>query len=203
VFVRDRQSGGTELACVTSAGAHANGDTRAPASSADGRFLAFESAATNLVANDTNGSHDVFLRDRDDGTTARVSVDTGGGQVVGDSFNPSVSADGRLVVFVSSSAQLVSGDTNGSDDVFLRDRIAATTQRVSVDSAGAPANGQSADAWISADGSRVAFMSIAGNLVPGDTNGTWDVFVRERQFAAMTSLCDPGTAAWPCPCRAA
>jgi len=203
VFVRDRLLAATQLASVDSGGAHANGDSRAPAISADGRFVAFESAATNLVANDTNGMHDVFLRDRQDGVTVRASVDSSGVQGNDDSFNPSVSADGRLVAFASSASSLAPGDTNGSDDVFLRDRIAGTTQRASVASAGTQADGQSADAWISADGSRVVFMSVARNLAPGDTNEAWDVFVRERSFVAMTSLCDPGTGGVvACPCSA-
>jgi Tol biopolymer transport system component len=203
IFVRDRDSGTTAIASVDSSGNEGDGDSRAAAISSDGRFVAFESAATNLVAGDTNGKHDVFVHDRDDGTTVRVSVDSAGDQADGDSFNPSISADGALVAFVSSSPHLVPDDTNGSDDVFLRDRTATTTERLSVDSAGLQSNGQSADAWISADGSRIAFGSTATNLVQDDTNGAWDVFVRERAGGtSFTSLCDPGSGGvMSCPCE--
>ncbi len=201
VFVRDRQSGTTEIVSVDSFGNLGDGDSRAPAISADGRFVAFESAATNLVLGDTNGHHDVFVRDRQDGITTRVSVDSSGVQGNGDSVNPSITGDGRWVVFTSSATNLVSGDTMGSDDIFLRDRVAATTQRVSVDSGGREANGQSADAWISADGSRVVFTSVADTLDASDTNDRFDVFVHDRGFVAMTSLCDPGAGGVAvCPC---
>ncbi len=202
VFVRDRQAGTTEIASVDSSGNFGDGDSRAAAISSDGRFVAFESAATNLVAGDGNGVHDVFVHDRDDGTTVRVSVDSAGNEGNGDSRNPSISSDGQLVAFVSSSSNLVADDTNGGDDVFVRNRAASTTERASVDSAGLQSNGQSADAWISADGSRVVFGSNATNLVQGDTNGVFDVFVRERSGGtSFTSLCDPGVGlVIPCPC---
>jgi hypothetical protein len=92
---------------------------------ANGRFVGFSSAASNLVAGDTNGSRDAFMRDRLMGTTERVSVDTGGAQGNGESFYPSSSADGRLVAFYSYASTLVSGDTNGVSDVFVRDRGAS------------------------------------------------------------------------------
>jgi Tol biopolymer transport system component len=201
VFVRDRSTGTTERASVDSSGVAGDGDSRAPAVSADGRYVAFESAASNLVPGDTNGHHDVFVRDRVDGITTRVSVDSAGGQANDDSINPSISGDGRFVAFTSVASNLVAGDTNDSDDIFLRDRTASTTERVSVDSGGRQANGQSADAWISADGSRVVFGSTAAILDPADTNDLWDVFVRDRAFTAMTSLCDPGALGVAgCPC---
>ena len=203
VFVRDRDSATTEIASVDSSGNFGDGDSGAPAISSDGRFVAFASAATNLVADDTNGNRDIFVHDRDDGSTARVSVDSAGAQVDGDSSDPSISADGQLVAFTSTSSHLVPDDTNGADDVFLRDRTSSTTERVSVDSAGLQANGPSGGAWISADGSRVAFASLATNLVQNDTNDSWDAFVRERSGGtSFTSLCDPGAnGVMPCPCE--
>ena len=201
VFLRDRAAGTTEVESVDSAEHLGNDDSRAPAISADGRFVAFESAATNLVPGDTNGHHDVFVRDRVDAVTSRASVDSSSVQGNDDSINPSISADGRIVVFTSVATNLVPLDTNGSDDVFLRDRTAATTERVSVDSGGRQANGQSADGWISADGSRVVFGSTAEILDPSDTNNHWDVFVRDRGFAPMTSFCDAGSSGVVgCPC---
>ena len=116
------------------------------------------------------------------GTTSRVSVSSTGAQAGGDSGRdfPSVSADGRYVAFDSYAANLVPGDTNGTSDVFVRDLRAGTTSRVSVSSTGAQPNGRSGVPSVSADGRYVAFTSGAANLVPGDTNGAFDVFVRDR-----------------------
>src|SRR5262245_8151452 len=125
----------TSRVSLSSGGAATNGDcTYRPSVSADGRFVAFVSVGTNLVPGDTNGSLDVFVRDRQTGTTERVSVSSGGAQANGISYQPSISADGRYVAFVSDAAGLVTGDTNGTWDVFVRDRQLGTTERVSVDS---------------------------------------------------------------------
>ena len=180
VFVRDRQLGTTERVSIASSGAEANGESYGPSISADGRFVVFYSIASNLVVGDTNGSHDVFLHDRQLGTTERVSVDSNGAQASGDSYGASVSADGRYVAFWSSAGDLVAGDTNLAEDVFVRDRLLGTTERVSVDSGGAQANGVSRVPSISADGRYVGFDSTAGDLVAGDTNGARDIFVRDR-----------------------
>jgi len=147
--------------------------------SRDGRFVAFQSGATNLVANDANGLNDVFVRDRTLGTTTLVSVSTGGAQGMGASLSPSISGDGRRVAFLSSAPNLVAGDTNGIDDVFVRDLIAGTTVRVNVDSFGVQANGQTLRPKLSYDGVRVVFASDATNLVVGDTNGRRDVFLHD------------------------
>jgi hypothetical protein len=201
VFVRDRTNGTTERANVSTGGAQANNTTFAPSISADGRYVGIFSLASNLVANDTNGSYDVFLRDRTNGTTERVSLSDSGAEGNADSSLSSISADGRYVVFESNASNLVAGDTNTTLDVFLRDRVAATTQRVSVDSTGAEAMGSSTKPWISADGRFVAFESFAPNLVAGDTNSSWDVFVHDQASTGITSLCDPGVAGvLACPC---
>jgi hypothetical protein len=148
--------------------------------SAHGRYVAFASQATNLVPGDTNGFGDVFVRDRLSGTTERVSLDSGGAQGNSASYDPSISADGRFVAFVSDAINLVPGDTNGKPDIFVRDRQSGRTERISVNSAGAQGDDQSAIPSISADGRFVAFASQATNLVPGDTNGLMDVFVHDR-----------------------
>jgi len=183
IFVRDLLSGTTELISVDSAGAQANGFSYWTSISADGRFVAFVSEATNLVAVDTNGVRDVFVRDRQSGTTERVNVDSAGTQGNGSCHYPSLSADGRYVAFSGYAGNLVPGDTNGAADVFVRDRQSGTTERVSVTSAGIQANGSSGEyaLWMSADGRYVAFNSDASNLVAGDTNGARDVFVHDRQ----------------------
>ena len=177
VVVRDLVAGVTELASVDSSGAQADGASSDPAISADGRYVAFTSVATNLVAGDTNGRADVFVRDRQTGTTTRVSLDSGGGEADADCLHPSLSADGRLVGFVSAATDLVAGDGNGVSDVFLHDTVTGATTRLSVDPSGAEGNGASDAAQLSADGRSVCFHSVASDLVANDTNGTDDVFL--------------------------
>jgi Tol biopolymer transport system component len=174
----------TQRVSVATGGAQGNnmsGWRGAPVTSADGRWVAFDSLASNLVAGDTNAIDDVFVRDRTTGTTERVSVSTSGAQGNAISNAPAISADGRFVAFESSATNLVRGDTNGASDIFVRDRQARTTERISVATNGAQANGASHQAAISADGRFVAFASDASNLVPSDTNNTTDIFVRDRQ----------------------
>ncbi|NIQ99396.1 MAG: calcium-binding protein, partial [Gemmatimonadales bacterium] len=179
VFVRDRLAGTTERVSVSSAGAQADYCSEDPAISADGRYVAFSSEATNLVAGDTNEAEDIFVHDRDTDATERVSLTNAGGEASHGSRFPAISANGRHVVFVSCATNLVAGDTNAKPDVFMRDRTLSTTERVSVSSAGAQGNMCSSLGGVSADGRYVAFDSVATNLVLGDTNGWWDVFVRD------------------------
>jgi Tol biopolymer transport system component len=195
VFVRDRQGGATERVSVDSAGAQGNAFSGFPTMSADGRFVAFLSFATNLVAGDTNGSYDVFVRDRQAGTTERVSVDSAGVEGNDNSYFASISADGRFVAFVSHATNLVPGDTNGAADIFVRDRQGGTTERVSLDSSGVEGNGPSDFPSISADGRYVVFLSRSTNLVAGGTSGLSLVFVHDRQTGATAcSSVDAGGA---------
>jgi Tol biopolymer transport system component len=166
---------------VSSAGVEANGRSSSSALSADGRFVAFSSAASNLVAGDTNGYSDIFVRDRRTGITRRVSVSSNGVEGNEDSGDPAISADGRFVAFSSDASSLVTGDGNNARDVFVRDRRTGTTRRVSVSSAGAEGNGESLNGALSASGRFIAFDSLASNIVSGDTNGYRDVFVRDRR----------------------
>ncbi len=143
----------------------------------DGRHVVFSSGAFDLVAGDRNWTDDVFVRDTLAGTTERVSVALDGGDGNGASHRPSMSADGRFVAFTSEASNLVAGDANGAADVFVRDREAGTTFRVSLAEDGGEANGPSGGfTAISPNGTWVAFRSDASNLVPGDTNETSDVF---------------------------
>jgi Tol biopolymer transport system component len=170
-----------EQASVSSGGEPGIGSSISGAVSADGRFVAMESSAANLVPGDTNGTVDVFVRDRRAGTTERVSVSNGGAQVEGESYSPSISADGRYVAFTSWSPDLLPAGTQGAPEIFVRDRRAGTTELVSVSTAGVPADYECASSRISADGRFVAFVTGAVNLVAGDTNGVSDVFVRDRR----------------------
>lgn len=173
---------------VGSTGGQGNGPSESPVISADGRWVAFASTATNLVADDTNGRRDVFVHDRQTGTTTRVSLATGGGQGNHDSSGPAISADGRWVAFFSMASNLVTGDTNGYGDVFVHDRNSGTTTRVSLASGGMQGNGASYSPTISGDGRWVGFLSYASNLVPGDTNRRDDAFLRDRQTGSTTRV---------------
>lgn len=193
VFVRDRITGTTERVSVASDEAQGNNDSLPGSMSADGRYVAFESDASNLVPGDTNVRTDVFVRDRQLGVTERVSVASDGTQGSSDSRAGSISADGRYVAF-HSRANLTLG-TSAVVKVFLRDRIAGTTELVSISSAGTEAGWDSDSPSISADGRYVAFRSYASNLVSGDTNTKYDIFLRDRELGATerVSVASDGT----------
>ncbi|HEX6595636.1 MAG TPA: hypothetical protein VF045_01785 [Acidimicrobiales bacterium] len=186
IFVRDRGTGATLRVSMSSGGAQANGNSYNPAISSNGNFVAFESDASNVVGGDTNGTRDIFRRDRSTGTTILVSVSSGGAIGNGLSSGAAISSDGRYVAFSSSASNLVSGDTNAAGDIFIRDVTAGTTTRLSVNSGGAQANGASSTPAISANGRYVAFTSWASNLVTGDTNNGYDVFVRDTSAGTTT-----------------
>jgi Tol biopolymer transport system component len=177
IFIRDRSSGTTELVSVDSFGAQANAASFYPSVSADGRYVAYTSTASNLVSGDTNGTFDTFVRDRLNGTTERVSVDSSGAQGNASSYKPEISNDGRFVVFESLASNLAGVDTNGDWDVFLHDRLTGVTSMATVSSSGQ--QGQGYLGSVSDDGRFVSFNSFSPNLVPGDTNGTDDVFVHD------------------------
>jgi Tol biopolymer transport system component len=159
------------------AGGAQNADARGPSTSDGGAFTAFVSAASDLVPNDLNGCSDVFVVRRSDNAVERVSVDLGGGDANGPSTAAAISADGHFVAFVSLASDLVTGDTNGCADVFVRDLQLDSTVLVSHSYSGNFANGPSGPALaISADGRFVAFESAAPNIVPNDGNGATDVF---------------------------
>jgi Tol biopolymer transport system component len=182
VFVRDLWLGVTRRVSVSTTNAQGNADSgfsANPAISADGRYVAFVSPASNLAPNDSNRVADVFVRDVVNGTTKRISLTSDGRQGNGDSSQVSMSADGRVVAFASAASNLVAGDTNGVYDIFVRDRDTGTTTRVSVGPGGRQANGASYGPAVSADGLHVAFESAASNLVDNDTNADYDVFVRD------------------------
>jgi cysteine-rich repeat protein len=188
IFRRDRQTGTTILVSVGGAG-QGNAGSREPAISADGNRVAFTSDAGNLIgAADTNGTSDVYLRDITAGTTTRVSVATGGGEAHGNSFDPAVSADGQVVSFTSDAADLIGTDGNLHDDIFVRDLLASTTERVSVSSAGTEGNSDSFQSAISDDGNLVAFASDSDNFVTPEENGWIDVFVRDRQAGTTVRI---------------
>lgn len=175
---------------VAPGGLQADWSSYNPSISADGRWVAFESIATNLVAGDTNAHQDVFVHDRTTGATTRVSVGPGGIQGNGSSWQPSISADGRWVAFESYASNLVPGDTNWAGDVFVHDRQTGTTRRVSLGPAGVQSNNHCSSASISADGRFVAFWSYATNLISGASNIYADVFVHDLHTSTTTVVSD-------------
>ncbi len=193
LYVYDRQNSSVDRVSISSTGQVANQRLASgPAVSADGRFVAFASNATNLIPGDTNAAADIFVRDRQSGVTERASVNSSGQQGNGGSGgDPAISADGRFVAFGSLATNLVANDTNATDDDFVRDRQLGLTTRVNLGAAGAqaePGSDSGVDA-ISDDGRFVSFVSTASNLVPGDSNGASDYFIRDRQ-AGLTQRLD-------------
>ena len=156
------------------------GESHQPTISPDGRFIVFTSRATNLVSGDSNTQEDIFIRDRTAGTTVRVNLSSTGAQATsGSSYNGSISADARFVAFRSLATNLIPNDTNSRSDIFLRDRTAGTTTRVSETFGGGHTLYDSYLTGISGDGRVVVFDSDADKIVVGDTNGWRDVFARE------------------------
>ena len=181
IFVRDRLSNTTTRVSVSSSGVQGNDGSFDAAIARDVNIVAFRSVATNLDFGDTNLASDVFIHDLDTGITVRMSETSTGAEANGPSASPDLSADGRYVVFSSDADNLVFGDNNGSEDIFVKDRFTSLTTRVSVSSSGAEGNGDSRFPTISDDGRYVTFDSLATNLVAGDTNGVRDIFRHDRQ----------------------
>lgn len=196
IFLRDRTAGTTIRVSVSSSNQEANGDSYNPAVSDNGRYVVFSSDADNLIAGDTNGRMDVFVRDTQNGNTIRVSIKTGGGEgnKRSGAYGAALSADGRYIAFDSEAENLVNGDTNGYRDIFLHDRSTGTTTRINLrfisnEQAG---SGDSIAPAISADGRYVAFQSYADDLVPCDDNHQADILIRDR-ITGTTSRASVGT----------
>lgn len=181
IYVYDRSSGATTAVTPEANGPSGTGGV---AVSGDGRLVAFDSVADNLIAEDTNRSRDVFVYDRTAGSTVRESVRTSGSQLPGNSgaSGISISRDGRFLVFGSTAKGVVPGDSNGREDIFRRDLIDRQTLIASVNVFGESANNSSYSPSVNADGSVVAFTSMAANLVSGDANRQPDVYVRGAPF---------------------
>ncbi|HUP78051.1 MAG TPA: hypothetical protein VM260_05755, partial [Pirellula sp.] len=186
IFVKDLSTGAIARVSTDSASVQGNNDSSDPDISADGKFVAFTSLATNLVAGDTNNSNDIFVKDLTTGVTSRVSTNASSLQGSGGSFAPSISADGKLVAFHSNASDLVASDTNFTTDVFVKNRTTGATTRVSTSSATAQGNNFSFGANISADGKMVAYYSYANNLAASDNNGSTDVFVKDLTTGLTT-----------------
>jgi Tol biopolymer transport system component len=195
IFVKDLNSGLVTLVSTDSNGVQGDNGSHTPVFSPDGTKIAFASDATNLVAGDTSGNFDIFVKDLSTGLVTRVSTDSSGVSVGGASgggdkilFPLDFSPDGTKIAFVSSASNLVAGDTNGTYDIFVKDLNSGLVTRVSTDSNGVEGNNDSYSSVFSPDGTKIAFASNASNLVAGDTNGTCDIFVKDLNTGLMTRV---------------
>lgn len=206
IYLKDIETGETTRISTDSDGKPGDNDSENPSISADGRYVAFQSVATNLVEGGiakecvNSGGLDItcsaiFKKDISTGTIARVSTSSTSETARGESIKPSISADGRYVAFSSSASNLVEGDDNDQPDIFIKDTQTGITEMISSDPAGIPGNEVSSFAKISDDGRYVAFSSLASNLVEGDSNGAWDVFVKDTETGAvmLVSAASDGT----------
>ncbi len=196
IFVHDRLTRTTVLVSVSSTGEQANAESDNPVLSADGRYVAFDSYASNLIANDWNNFRDIFLHDRDpdgngvfdegNGVTTRVTRSGGFTETNSNSWQPSLSADARFVGFVSVANNIVANDTEGQVDAFIHDRQLDTMERISVAPDGSGGNSRTYWLDLSDDGQVAVFSSAANNLVPDDQNAFQDAFVYERATGQLT-----------------
>ena len=169
IFVRDLVAGTTTRVSISSSGGQSDGASFRPSISADGRWVAFESDASNLVVGDTNGVSDVFLHDRSSGETTRRSVSTGGAQGNGISYSPCLSADGQWLAFGSQATTLIALANNFGGHVFLHERATGITLLVSTSITGGLEDSTSGEPTLSANGRVIAFVSGSGNLVAGQS----------------------------------
>ncbi len=191
IFRKDTQTNATIRCSTDSSGNQVTGASYAPRISQGGRYVFFQSEATDLVAGDTNSQTDIFRKDLDTGAVMRCSTDSTGAQADDMSMRSSITPDGRYVTFYSYATNLVADDTNGDSDVFLKDTQTGETLRCSTTTAGDQATGGSYNPWVSADGTFVAFESTAADLVAGDTNGYQDIFRKEFTPPPTVTAIDP------------
>jgi Tol biopolymer transport system component len=180
-------AGWTSCIDVAALGGDPNSSGQTSAISADGRYVAFASGASNLVSGDTNGAFDVFVRDTRAGTTSRVSLTGTGGQVNNHSQYPAISGDGRYVAFLARGTNILAGDPNTLGNVYVRDRVAGTTVRAGPPALSGEADNTAAYPSISADGRYVAFATYVA-LVPTDTNQLADIYVWARQTGVLERM---------------
>jgi len=181
----------TERVSVNSAGSEGNRVSRTPSINADGQLIVFASEATNLVDGDTNNFQDIFIHDWLTGTTERVSLNVHGQEANGASDWPEISADGFSVVFTSTASNLVDGDSNGVEDVFVVDLQSGEVELVSQSATGDQADAASTQPVISGDGRFVAFVSAATNLVPGATEGLGEIYLYDRAEGSLQWVSAP------------
>ena len=184
----------TERVNLTPAGAQMTGGSvqYAPVISQDGRYVAFATTSSDMLPGDTNGKTDVYVRDRKLGANVRATLNSTGGEIAASVSGFTMSANGRFVLFSTGNSSVVPGDTNGKPDIFLRDLKNNTTELVSLSSGGGITNGSTSFYDISSDGRYVVFSNDGTNVVPGDTNGVTDIFLRDRKLGTTTLISKTG-----------
>ncbi len=180
IFVYDRSTRGVVRVSVSNEGLQGNGASTTPAISGDGRFIAFESSADNLVPGDTNNNKDIFVYDIENSIIEILSLTSSGGQSNGTSSDAAISSDGKFVAFESSAGNLVPDDINGKNDIFVYDMETGFLEMVSKSDKGFQGLNTSDNPCISSNGNFIAFDSLSSNLVSGDTNSKRDIFVYDR-----------------------
>ncbi|NET45183.1 hypothetical protein [Okeania sp. SIO2B3] len=187
VFVHDRQTGVTSLVSVNSAGELGNDSSDDPSISADGRFIAFSSTADNLVSGDTNEVQDIFVYDQQTGVTSLVFVNSSGEQGNRDSQIPIISADGSEILFNSFADNLVPGDTNEKQNIFIRELETGITTQFNPDSSGNQVNRNSRIYSMSSNGRFITFSSsVVDNLVPGEEN--CQMYIHDRETGTNSCI---------------
>lgn len=186
IFIKDLATGVMTRLSTDASGNQANSNSMDPVFSPDGSKVAFTSYASNLVPSDTNGAYDIFVKDLTTGAVTRVTTDSAGNQGNGHSAGLVFSPDGTKVSFISAASNLVLGDTNGKGDIYVKDLITGTITLISTDMTGLQGNSHSHSPIFSPDGTKIAFYSEASNLVPGDTNGMRDIFVKDLMTGEIT-----------------
>jgi len=181
IFLFDSKKGATRRVSVGNSGEQSNGGSYIPAISANGRYVVYDSYASNLVSFDRNLSRDVFLYDKKTGKTSMISVNNEGKPGNADSSSARISNNGRFVVFHSDALNLVAGDVNNASDIFLRDTQKGTTRLISANSSGEQGNGGSYHAHVSNNGRYIVYASDASNLVEGDNNNARDIFLYDAK----------------------
>jgi Tol biopolymer transport system component len=180
IFVRDLQLGTNERVSVSTLGGDPDLNSWTPDISADGRCVVFHSVASNLVPGD-GGMVDIFVRDRQLGQTIRVTGDSLGGDPDGNSYGANISADGRHIAFWSRATDLVAGDSNGLEDVYVHDLDSSTTSRVSLRSDGSEITDlPSWSSSLSQHGRFVVYFADSDQLLDEDANGVADIFALDR-----------------------
>ena len=180
IFLYDTVGNTTTLISKNTSGGGADENSTNSSISGDGRYVVYYSQATDLVTGDTNGFGDIFLYDTVNETTVLVSKDTSGRGAGNASSSPTISADGRYVVYHSDATNLVAGDTNSRADIFVYDTLTGTTELVTIDTGGSGTDNNSYYPSISGDGSTIFFQSYASDLVTIDSNSTGDVFLADN-----------------------